>query len=123
MSELFKNVGRMTLMGGIPKYFGEKRVPVRFCSPQIPHGLAGTVRTITPSDGPNKLCFQRFGTAVPSSGMRVQFAYCITLARWCYKIHWLNLWLRQIKLNVTWNEQNQMLQNICNFSGMRFYRA
>jgi len=39
------------------------------------------------------------------------------------KIHWLNLWLRQIKLKVTWNEQNQMLQNICDFSGMRFYRA
>jgi len=28
---------------------------------------------------------QRLGTAVPSSGTRVKFAYCITLACWCYK--------------------------------------
>jgi len=52
MSELFWNVGRLTLTGNT-EVFGEKRVPVRFCPPQIPHGLAGTVRTITGSDDPN----------------------------------------------------------------------
>jgi len=92
---------------------------VRLCPPQIPHGLAGTVRTSCLS----RDFAQRFGTAVPYQARVYSLLNALLLHAGVMKVHWLNLWLRQIKLKVTGNEQNQMLQNICDFSGMHFYRA
>lgn len=128
MSELFRNVGRMTLTGEHRSTWAKNASQCDF----VHHKSHMDWQVLLgPSLGvmvPTSFVYYVIPLSVSVRQYHQQAGvYCLLNAFLLHagvtKIHMLNLWLRQIKLKVTGNEQNQMLQNICDFSGMSFYRA